>query len=385
MLGAVGGVAVRLIRIVALAVIATVVVAACAATAVEAPVTDDGERQAAAVAPSPASTPTPVPAPSPIPLYARLRIFVASESTDQVWVLDGKPGEPYGVVGKIPVGRLPHQLGVSPDGKWVAVNNRMGNSTSIIDPISMKEVVRLGVGKQPHGITWSADARTLFVGHERDMYIARFEAGTWRPLPPLMVGVPQHVLTIARSRPNELWFTLTNTSQPDVLRVYDLGTGTITAIKVNDVHDAYFTPDESEVWSSSSGFIDKPSDRMVIYDPVAKTVKKEIHLPGTYPFHTVKVDQDGVFYMADKGMMLLSDHLGPGLLWVDWKERRVMSETKLGQQPFHTTYDPEGDRLLTTTNVDGMVNVIDVKTRAVVQKIPVPKPHGIGAVPIAAP
>jgi hypothetical protein len=32
-----------------------------------------------------------------------------------------------------------------------------------------------------------------------------------------------------------------------------------------------------------------------------------------------------------------------------------------------------------------MVNVIDVKTRAVVQKVAVPKAHGIGAVPIAAP
>jgi YVTN family beta-propeller protein len=371
--------AVRLVRFFAFAIIGTVVVAACASTAVEAPVVADAPT--AHLDPSP--TPTPIPAPSPTPLYSKLRVFVASESTDQVWVLDGKPGEPYALVGKIAVGKLPHQLAVSPDGKWVAVNNRMSNATSVIDPVSMKEVIRLTVGKQPHGITWSADAKTLFVGHERDMYIARFEAGTWKTLPPLMVGVPQHVLTIAPTRPNELWFTLTNTAQSDVLRVYDLETNKITPIGVSDVHDAYFTPDESEVWSSSSGFLTKPSDRMMIYDPSTKTVKAEIHLPGTYPFHTEKVNQDGVFFLADKSLMLLSDHVGPGLLWVDWKERRVVSETKLGQQPFHTTYDPEGDRLLTTTNVDGMVNVIDVKTRTVVQKVSVPKAHGIGAVPIA--
>ncbi len=374
-----------LIRAFALATIGTIVVAACASTTVEAPtLSEDVQFRAEPIAAT-SPTPTPIPAPPPTPLYSKLRIFVASESTDQVWVLDGKPGEPYALVGKIAVGKLPHQLGVSPDGKWVAVNNRMGNTTSIIDPFAMREVVRLRVGKQPHGIAWSPDGKTLFVGHEHDMYIARFEAETWKPLTPLMVGAPQHVLTIAPSRPNELWFTLTNTTQGDVLRVYDLGTNKITPIKISDVHDAYFTPDESEVWSSSSGFLDKPSDRMVIYDPATKIVKKEIHLPGTYPFHTEKVDQDGMFFMADRSLMILSDHLGPGLLWVDWKERRVVSETKLGQQPFHTTYDPEGDRLLTTTNVDGMVNVIDVKTRAVVQKLPVPKAHGIGAVPIAAP
>ena len=72
----------------------------------------------------------------------------------------------------------------------------------------------------------------------------------------------------------------------------------------------------------------------------------------------------------------------PSLLWVDWRERHIVAETKLGQQPFHTAYDPEGERLLTTTNVDGMVNVIDVRTHEVLQKVPVPKAHGIGAVPI---
>jgi YVTN family beta-propeller protein len=376
-------VALRGTRVFVLAIVGTVVAAACASTANLSPsLPDELDRHIEAAA---TSLPTAVLAAAPAPLYSKLRIFVTSESTDQVWVLDGKPGEPFALVGKIAVGRLPHQLGVSPDGKWVAVNNRMSNQTSVIDPISMKEVARLMVGKQPHGIAWAPDGKTLFIGHERDTYIARFETGTWKSLSPLMVGAPQHVLTIAPSRPNELWFTLTNTTQADVLRVYDLGTNKITPIRVSDVHDAYFTPDESEVWSSSSGFLDKPSDRMVIYDPITKTVKSEIHFPGTYPFHTTKVDQDGAYFMADRSLMVLSDHLGPGLLWLDWKERRVLSETKLGQQPFHTTYDPEGDRLLTTTNVDGMVNVIDVKTRAVVQKVPVPKAHGIGAVGIAAP
>src|SRR5437764_7664 len=201
---------------------------------------------------APVETSPPIPTPDAA-LYSKLRVFVASESTNQVWVLEGAKGQPYQLVGKIPVGMLPHQMGTSPDGKWIAVNNRMANTTSIIDPIAMKEVARLAVGKQPHAITWSPDAKTLFVGHERDTYIARFEAGTWKPLPPLMVGAPQHVMTIPRSHPNELWFTLTNTAEADVLRVYDLDTNKITPIKISDVHDAYFTPDESEVWSSSSG------------------------------------------------------------------------------------------------------------------------------------
>ncbi len=371
----------------ALLAIAFVLLASCAGASV-APTSSEADTSEDVAAPTQlrASTPSPTAQPTVDPrLYAKLRVFVASESTDQVWVLEGAPDAPFSLVGKIPVGRMPHQLSVSPDGKFVAVNNRMANTTSIIDPTLMKEIVRLPVGKQPHGIIWSPDAKTLFVAHEKDAYIARFDVGTWKSLPPLMVGVPQHVLAMSAARPNELWFTVTNSNENDHLRVYDLDTKQITRVKVNDVHDVYFTPDGSEMWSSSSGFLDKPSDRMVIYDPVAKTVKQEIHFKGRYPFHTLKVFQDGVYYPNNTSVMILSDHLGPSLLWVDWRERTVLGETKLGQQPFHSTYDPEGDRMLVTTNVDGMVNVIDMKTRQVVQKLPVTKAHGIASVGIAAP
>jgi DNA-binding beta-propeller fold protein YncE len=87
-----------------------------------------------------------------------------------------------------------------------------------------------------------------------------------------------------------------------------------------------------------------------------------------------------MYYPPDTNVMVLSDHTVPGLMWVDWRERKILGETKLGQQPFHSTYDPEGNRMLVTTNVDGMVNVIDLKTREVVQKLPVSKAHGIASV-----
>ena len=362
------------------------VVSACAIDAAELPAepvpTPSPTEMALA---SPTATPSPAATPAPAaPPYAKLRVFVASENTEQVWVLEGAPKGQFALVGKIPVGKLPHQMAVSPDGSWVAVNDRLSDQTSIIDPVAMKEVVRIKVGKQPHGITFSPDSKILYIAHERDPYIARIEVGTWKLLSPLLVGVPQHVLTIGTRRPDLLLFTVTNSNEVDHLRAYDLGTNKITKFKVQDVHDAYYTPDQSEIWSSSSGFIDKPSDRMVIYDPDTFTVKEEIRLGAShYPFHTTKENQDGMYFMPDKSIMVLSDHKGPSLLWIDYKARKIVAETKgLGGQPFHTTYDPLGERILLTTNVDGMVNVIDVNTKQVVQKIPVPTCHGIVAVGI---
>ena len=90
-----GGVALKLVRGLGLTVIAIIVAAACASVGVGGPAPEILKHQPPAdQLAMPTATPTPVPAPSPVPpLYAKLRIFVASESTDQVWVLDGRPGE----------------------------------------------------------------------------------------------------------------------------------------------------------------------------------------------------------------------------------------------------------------------------------------------------
>lgn len=332
------------------------------------------------------------------PLPSRLRVFVAAEGkyfggTGELYVLEAKRDGMFEVVNKIPQGGWPHNVSVSPDGRYVAVANRSSSQVSIVDPLEMRELARVGVGKQPHAILWHPDGKTLFVGAERDSFITRIEAGTWRLLPPLQVGTPQHVFLMRADRPSELWFTATFFGQvpyqDDHLRMYDLTTGKIAKVKVYDVHDAYFTPDGSEIWSSSSGFLEKPSDRMVIYDPIERKVKAEVRFPGRYPFHTLKRFHDGMYYPPDTSIMVLSSHYsaekgknGSSLLWVDWKARKILDETPIGRHSFHSTYDPLGGRLLTTSNIDGMVNVIDWETRQIVQKIAVPKAHGIVAVGI---
>ncbi len=376
---------------VGLAVVMTMVLVASSCAAANAPapgprgeMADMSGMDGTATTPAVASVPTVAPATAAAGMktgaYKTLRVFVASESSNSLWVLEG--GTTFTVVGRIEVGRMPHNIAISPDGRWIAVANRMGNSVSIVDPIRMVEVVRVQVGRQPHDLTWHPDSKMIFIGHEHDTFITRIEAETWRPLAPLMVSVPQHDLAIDASRPNDLFFTVTNSDQVDDLRVYDLASGKITPFKVQDVHDVFFTPDATELWTTSSGFIGVSSDRIVIEDPVTRTVKQEIHLAGAYPFHTMKHNRDGFFFPPAGTPMLVSDHNGPGLLFIDPATRTVLSETKLGPQPFHTTYDPLGDRLLTTTNADSSVRVIDLATRTVVQKLDVPAPHGIVAIGI---
>src|SRR5436853_58692 len=130
-----------------LAVLATtaMLLASCAGASVaptiqSAPPGMADDYPAATTAPAPAAA---VPAPPEVRLYSKLRAFVASETTNSVWVYEAAPDSPFALVTKIPVGSMPHQMAVSPDGEFVAVNNRMANTTSIIDPIALKEIARI--------------------------------------------------------------------------------------------------------------------------------------------------------------------------------------------------------------------------------------------------
>lgn len=358
------------------AVLVVALVAACGGAPAAAPApTNELSPGSVVVA---AATPVATAAPSPTAAFRSIRVFVTSDMGETISVLEG--GATFKVVGQITVGTMPHNLAVSPDARWIATANRMANSVSIIDPYAMKEVARVGVGHQPHDLTWSLDSKYLYVGHERDTYIARIEAGTWKPLAPFMVGVPQHDLAQSATRPNELFFTVTNSMEADHLRVIDVTTQQITKFKIQDVHDVFFVPDQSEVWTTSSGYVGVPSDRLIASDPATRTMKMEFHLPGAYPFHTMKAGRDGMFYPPAGTPMLLTDHIGPTLMWMDTKEHRIVGQTKIGPEPYHETYDPIGDRILVTSNKDGNVWVIDRTTRQVVQTVPVHAAHGIVAV-----
>jgi YVTN family beta-propeller protein len=318
------------------------------------------------------------------PQFSKLRVFVAAEyagpggRTGEIWVLEGT--DRFELINRIPVGAWPHQLSVSPNGKWVAVANRSSNEVSVIDPIAMVEVARVRVGQTPHGITWKTDSSEIYLAHEASTFIGRVEAETWRVLPGINVGVRQHVTASWPERPNELWFTVTLTNVRDQVGIVDLDTGRIQRIPGDYVHDLFFTPDGSEVWVTHGGFLEQPINLISIYDPFTRRLKEQIRLPNRYPFHNMKANRDGIFFLPGTDTMVLSDHIGPSLLFIDWRNRTIVGETRLGRWVFHTTYNPLANQLLTTSNADGMVNVIDAASTEVLQKVPVPKPHGIVAI-----
>ena len=53
---------------------------------------------------------------------------------------------------RIPVGKRPHHVVISPDGRRAYVANSESNDVTIIDAIDKKVIGRVLVGRGPHGI-----------------------------------------------------------------------------------------------------------------------------------------------------------------------------------------------------------------------------------------
>lgn len=131
---------------------------------------------------------------------------VTSEATHTVGVYRGRGAELKKVTA-IPVGKGPHNLALSPDGKWVVVGNRRGDQLSVLETSTLTEKARIKTGRQPHDIVFTADSSFYYVGHEIDRYISEYEVGTWKELRRFNVKTAQHDLAI-RTDHSELWFTV---------------------------------------------------------------------------------------------------------------------------------------------------------------------------------
>ena len=94
----------------------------------------------------------------------RVTLFVTSEKTDTVNVYRGTIPN-LTLAASIKVGREPHNLGISPDGRWVATSDRRSGEVSVIDTGTLTEAARIKLGRQTHDVAFTSDSRTLFVGH----------------------------------------------------------------------------------------------------------------------------------------------------------------------------------------------------------------------------
>lgn len=306
-------------------------------------------------------------------------LFVTSEKTDTVNVFRG-PVPDLEFVKGIPVGKDPHNLAISPDGRWVATGDRRSGEVSLLDTSSLTEVARIPLARQPHDVAFTSDSRTLYVGHEQEPFVSVIDVETRTQKPRLQIGRAQHDLSISPDD-KELWFTVTNRPyKPGDPRVgvIDLVTGKLaTLIDTGaNAHDVTLSPDGRLAIVTNSGFVHVPDSRVDFLDVATRKVVATIEV-GKYPFHSPKRGRDGHYVPASAPEMWFSDHGLKAAVVVSLSDRRVLATVPAGTEPYHITATPAGI-LFVANNASHAVTIIDGPRRAVLGTLRVPpRPHGL--------
>ena len=100
-----------------------------------------------------------------IPSAKAQYLFVVTQDSDAVAVIDCSIDE---IITKIPSGRWPVRITMSPDRLRAYVSNRTDNTVSVIDTVALTTTATIAVGASPQESAITPDGGRLFLVHNKD-------------------------------------------------------------------------------------------------------------------------------------------------------------------------------------------------------------------------
>lgn len=294
-------------------------------------------------------------------------VFVLNSQDATVSVLE--PGT-YAERKRIPVGKEPHHLYLTPDEKSLLVANAVGDSLTFIDPVTA-EVQRTITGiVDPYQLRFSPDMKWFVALANRLNHVDIYRWQPEQPKEPLKL-----VKRIATGKtPSHQWIDSRSTvvyasmQDSDELVAIDLATQSIRwRVPTGKLPaDVYLTADDRHAFVGLTG------DRFVeVYDvsgPKAVLVKRIETGEGAHAFRA----------MGDRRHLFVSNRVANTISLIDTQTMTVVSELPGPGGPDCMELLSDRRTLLLSSRWARKVTVIDVQTRQVVKQIPVGRsPHGI--------
>ncbi|MDR7297692.1 YVTN family beta-propeller protein [Pelomonas aquatica] len=276
----------------------------------------------------------------------------------------------FTVVKRIPTGKEPHHLYLSPDEKSLIVANALGDSLTFVDPRTA-EVQRVVHGiSDPYHLRFSPDMKWFITASNRldrvDLYRWQGSAAT-EPL--LLVKripapkTPSHLNIDTKS--TTLYVSLQDS---DELLAIDLATQAVkwkTPVGKMPA-DIYLTPDDKFVLVGLTG------DKFVeVWDVSGAAPKLARRIPTGAGAHSFRA-------WGDKRHVLVSNRAGNTISKIDLGTLTVVDQFPAPAGPDDMELLTDGRTLLVTSRWAGKLTQIDTVTRKVVRQVKVGKsPHGI--------
>jgi DNA-binding beta-propeller fold protein YncE len=273
-------------------------------------------------------------------------------------------------VRRIPTGKEPHHLYLTPDEKSLIVANAGGNSLTFVDPRSGEVQRVLPDIVDPYHLRFSPDMKWFVTAANRLNHVDLYH---WQPADaarPLKLvkrieapRTPSHLSIDTRSS-----VVYASLQDSDELLAIDLATQAVRwKIKTGKLPaDIYLTPDDRILLVGLTG------DRFVeAYDVTAnppRLVKRIATGEGAHAFRS----------MGDKRHVLVSNRVANTISQIDHTTLAVVAELPGPGGPDCMELLAGGKTLLVSSRWARKVSVVDIPSRRVVQQVDVGRsPHGV--------
>lgn len=309
---------------------------------------------------------------SPQPVLAqagpRLRpIFVLNSLDANVSVIDPVS---FAEIKRIPTGKEPHHLYLSPDEKSLLVANALSNSLTFIDPVTAEVQRTVGDIVDPYHLRFSPDMKWFVTAANRLDHVDLYH---WQPQdaakPMKLVKriaapkTPSHLNIDSRSSvvyaslqdSNELLAIDLATLAPR----WKIATGKMPA-------DVFLSRDDKRLFVGLTG------DRFVeVYDvsgPVGKLLQR---IPTGEGAHAFRARGDGKH-------VFVSNRVANTISMIDLDTLKVVSELPGPSGPDCMEVLADGKTLLVSSRWARKLSFIDIDSRKLLRQVPVGRsPHGV--------
>ena len=294
-------------------------------------------------------------------------IFVLNSLDANVSVIDGTS---YQEIKRIPTGKEPHHLYLTPDEKSMIIANARSDSLTFIDPVTA-EVQRVVTGIiDPYHLRFSPDMKWFVTAGNRLNHVDLYR---WQPqnaekplelVKRLPAGkTPSHLSIDSKSR--TVYMSLQDS---DELMAVDLATQTQRwKISVGKMPaDIFLTSDDRFLLVALTG--DKQVEIYDVSGAQPKLVKRLVTGDGAHSFRS----------MGDGRHVLVSNRAANSISRIDLQTQEVAETFAAPGGPDDMEILPDGRTLLFTSRWARKLSVMDLQTKKVVKQVNVGKsPHGV--------
>ena len=292
------------------------------------------------------------------------------------------------IVATMPVGDGPHEVAISPDGRWAVAANyggrAAGNSLTVLDLETRRPVrtIDLASYARPHGIAWMPDGKRVVVTSEQARALVVVDVPNGRVDRAISTGQPGHLMTLSKDG-HRAW---TANIASGSMSLVDLDRGvvvkTVVTGKGPEGHDV--SPNGRELWAA-----DRSLNRITVLD--ASTLDSLASIPtGDFP-NRVHFTPDGRWVLVsnirsgtvdviDAATRQPVDHITFGF------DSTRANPTMLGAmgrspQPEGILIAPDGKRAWIALSAMNRIAEVDLATRKVVRYLTTgQEPDGMGYV-----